>query len=104
MLKRFDFTSGDLSSHITRLTIYDDDFDTIVPLTFTESGGEEVERAIIQLYEERKLNVAANLLRCIVILSGYWKSSVSEIIAWNKKNNPLYGKYADDVEKYLLLI
>lgn len=66
---------------------------------------------IIDVYEEKRLNVAYNLALFIVWYSKIPKPrldneyfSIQEIIDSSKRNCPRYAKYADDVEKYLLLM
>ncbi|SRR5258708_9266387 len=61
--------------------------------------------AVIDTYEKRNLNVAANLVRAFIWLSkGYSWLSISEIVSWNKLYNLKFAKYEKDVEKYLVLI
>jgi hypothetical protein len=63
--------------------------------------------AVIDVYEKRKLNVAANLIRAFI---GYTKDrkrcwmSMEEIIAYNKQHTAKFYKYEKDVQKYLALI
>jgi len=61
--------------------------------------------SVIEIYEQKKLNVAANLalaIRWIVNANIYW--SIEGVIEVARKNVPKYAKYADDVDKYLMLI
>jgi|SRR5271165_6127027 len=57
---------------------------------------------VIKIYERRNLPVLHNLALAIKWLSSY--ASIHDIVSDNIKHNPLYTKYADDVEKYLMLI
>lgn len=65
---------------------------------------------VIKEYEKRGLNVAGNLALAFKkyvaqnIKGGYEKVSIQKITEANKTGNPYYAKYADEVEKYLLLI
>ena len=70
-------------------------------------GGSEVDVgiAVIQEYSQRNLNVAKNLM-----LSFIWNNkqypyySIQQIIDFNKKYNPLFPPYEEDLQKYLLLL
>ena len=61
--------------------------------------------AVIQEYSQRNLNVAKNLM-----LSFVWYNkqnpycSIQKIIDSNKKYNPLFPQYEEDLQKYLLLL
>jgi hypothetical protein len=64
-----------------------------------------VEVAIIDAYEKRNLNVAANLMKAILYHhKKYPHISVPQIIEWNKKYNPKFAKYETDLQKYLCLL
>lgn len=63
-----------------------------------------VEVAVINTYEKRNLPVAKNLLKSLQWYSKKYGWSFQETIEYNKKYNPKYAKYADEIEKYLLLI
>ncbi|SRR5258708_26539550 len=60
--------------------------------------------AIIDTYEKRNLNVAANLIRALIWLSKEYGLPISYIINWNKQYNPKFAKYEDQINKYLILI
>jgi hypothetical protein len=66
---------------------------------------------MFRVYEDRELNVGANMALAFKFWINYWNDNVDypsitleEIIKNNKKYNPLYEKYAKDIEKYLMLI
>jgi hypothetical protein len=60
--------------------------------------------AVIQEYSKRKLNVAANLAIAFVWLHKlYPYYSVQDLINYNKKYNPLFQQYEEDLNKYLVL-
>lgn len=64
-----------------------------------------IAEVIIQVYEPRGLNVAANMALCFKHYCdkfGDW--TMKNLINNTKKNVPEYAKYADDVEKYLMLV
>jgi hypothetical protein len=64
-----------------------------------------VGNAVIQEYSKRNLNVAANLAMAFVWLNKkYPWSSVEGIIDYNKKHNPLFLQYEEDLQKYLVLL
>jgi hypothetical protein len=61
--------------------------------------------AIIQEYSKRNLNVAKNL----VLALDWWQKqypywSIQKSIDHNKKYNPLFQQYEEDLQKYLVLL
>ena len=61
--------------------------------------------AIIEVYEKRNLNVAANLMKTILYLhKQYPDYSIQEIIEYNRKYNPKFAQYEEDINRYLLLL
>lgn len=59
---------------------------------------------IIQCYEERNLPVAKNLLKALIFHGKRYDFNLDFCIWMNKDRNPLYPKYAPEIEKLLLLI
>jgi hypothetical protein len=59
---------------------------------------------LIEVYEKRKLNVAANIVRYFIWHTKKYNSTISQIIEWNKAHNPKFAKYENDLQKYLCLI
>jgi hypothetical protein len=61
--------------------------------------------AVIQEYSKRNMNVAANL---VMAFKWYDKQyhflSIQKIIDFNKKCNPLFPQYEEDLQKYLVLL
>lgn len=75
------------------------------------NGGSGGWYGMFRVYEDKRLSVAANM----AVAFKYWSKTAStplidyiltiqDIIEDNKKYNPIYEKYAKDIEKYLLLI
>jgi hypothetical protein len=65
----------------------------------------EIAVAVIQEYSKRNLNVAANLALFII----WWQKkypdwSIQLIIDYNKKRNPLFSQYEENLQKYLVLL
>ena len=61
--------------------------------------------AVIEVYEKRNLNVAANLLAAILYLHKlYPHYPIQEIIEANRKDNPKFAQYEEDLNKYIPLI
>ncbi len=61
--------------------------------------------AVIEVYEKRNLNVAANLIRTILYLhKQYPDYSIQEIIEENRKYDPKFSLYEEDLNKYLCLL
>jgi hypothetical protein len=81
--------------------IVDDDW---VEVEVGVGVGVGVEVAVIQEYSKRDLPVAPNLVRAFQWYSKNYGTSIEQIIAWNKQDNPLYKDYENDIEKYLVLI
>ena len=65
----------------------------------------EVEIAVIQEYSKRKLNVGKNLMLAFVWYNKLnpWYS-IQQMIDFNKKYNPLFPQYEEDLQKYLPLL
>ena len=61
----------------------------------------DITNKIIEEYEKRNLNVAANL---ILWFRHYSCDIIQEQIFWATKHIENYDKYKDEIEKYLLLI
>ena len=53
--------------------------------------------AVIDVYERRNLNVAANLMLAMLYISKKWGYSVQEFIDYNKQYNPKFAKYEEEV-------
>src|ERR1700722_401751 len=61
--------------------------------------------AVIQEYSKRKLNVAANLIRCFKYHEKEYGWSITQQIAWAEKYQPLFTpELKADLQKYLALI
>ena len=62
--------------------------------------------AVIQEYSKRKLNVGKNLVLAFVWYSKLYPDwwSIQQMIERNKKYNPLFSQYEEDIQKYLLLL
>lgn len=80
-------------------TITDTDFTETVSTNEACPNNNPAEIAIIKTYEKRGLPVAANLLRYIIR-----SPNIDAKIRTNRKHNPYWHKYEDDVRKLLLLI
>ena len=83
----------------------DSDFGTVSGVVVDDGLGGGVGVAVIQEYSKRKLNVAANLALAFVWhnkLNPYY--SIQQMIERNKKYNPLFLQYEEDLQKYLLLL
>lgn len=60
---------------------------------------------VIDVYENRNLNVAANLVAAFQFINRRkYGTSISNIVKYNKKYNPKYPPYAAEVDKYLAWI
>ena len=95
--------------------IIDDDFEIITsatgsPMAYIGGGplGTLNAKALIFVYEERKLNVVANLIRMFLYEQNKYNdknwASIEKNIVKNTKFNEIFLKYKDEVEKYLLIV
>ena len=65
----------------------------------------EIWFAVIEEYNKRNLNVAANLAVAMIWWCKKYKAwSIENIIYLNNKYNPLFSQYEKDLQKYLLLL
>jgi len=60
--------------------------------------------AVIDVYERRNLNVAANLMLAILYISKEYGYSVQEFINRKKQYNPKFAKNEKELEQYMVLI
>jgi hypothetical protein len=89
-------------------TITDDDFSqkTVVSYVYDNIHCTRV-NAVISVYKNRKLNVAANIVRLLMHVANSDVNSnmlsIEQQIYDNIQYNYQYVKYKDEVDKYLLL-
>ena len=94
---------ADTKEHKWQYKLIDSDFE--VEVEFGVDVGVEIAVAVIDTYEKRKLNVAANLALAFLYLNkNYDNISIQQIINWNKQYNPKFAQYEKDLEKYMVLI
>src|SRR5258708_38131584 len=60
--------------------------------------------AIIDVYEKRSLNVAANIVRAFIWQNKQYGWPMSEIVKWDKQLNRKFAKYEEQLNKYLILL
>jgi hypothetical protein len=85
----------------------DSEFGTVSGVVAVEVGYVMVDIgiAIIQEYNKRNLNVAANLMRAFVWFNKkYPNLSIQQMIDDNRKYNPLFPPYEEKLQKYLILL
>ena|ERR1700722_5055766 len=82
------------------------DSDFICVVIGAEAAGVTAETdAVIQEYSKRKLNVAANLIRCFQFQEKKYGWSIAKQIAWAEQYQPLLTpEIKTDLQKYLTLI
>ena len=85
-----------------QLKIIDSDFEVVGVGVGVRVG---VGVSIIEVYEKRNLNVAANLIKFILYLhKKYPHYSIQQFIEDNRKYNPKFAQYEEDLNKYLSLL
>lgn len=83
--------------------IIDTDFiEAVIETEFQHQPG--ILSKLIEVYERHNLPVIPNFLRCLLFIHKEWGYKMSEIIDWNKQQNPRWHKYEQDIEKLLLLL
>src|SRR5258708_1080528 len=65
---------------------------------------ESVAISVIDTYEKRNLNVAANLFRAFIWLTKKYNRPISYIVNLDKQFNLKFAKYEEDLNKYLMLM
>ncbi len=60
--------------------------------------------AVINTYEKRNLNVAANLIKAFIWLNKEHHWPIIDIVNWNKQYNSKFAEYEEQISKYLILI
>lgn len=85
--------------------VIDTDFEEVIAIqkVVHKDGSPNEEMAVIEVYERRNLPVAPNLWKAVVYLAGYVDETVVEVVAWNRIVNPHWHKYADVIDKYMML-
>ena len=90
--------------HRYQYKIIDSDFEEVV-VVVGDWLGLGVGVAVIEAYEKRNLNVAANLIKVILYLhKQYTDYSIQKIIEDTRKYNPKFAKYEEELNKYLCLV
>jgi hypothetical protein len=80
--------------------LIDDDFNEYLDLT---GGTDKIISDIIKIYENKKLNVAAN----IILFFKYWMKTnyySLEAMLYYASKSISYSNYEDSINKYLLLL
>lgn len=85
------------------------EYDKIIDSDFIENrsplnGDIWIAEEIIKVYEQKKLNVALNLALAFKFMSTKFGWEIEECVNNTKHYVPDYAKYADDVNKYLMLM
>ena len=82
--------------------LIDDDFETVLVVDGAAAGDVEVE--IINYYEGRGLNVAANFVLYLQYYQKKYSYSISSVVELQEKYNSKFSKYKEDIQKLLLLL
>ena len=101
-IKSLEYKNG---KHSWEYELTDSDFGTVSGVGVGVGVGADVGIAVIQEYSKLKLNVGKNLMLAFVWYNKqYPYYSIQRIIDFNKKYNPLFSQYEEDLQKYLLLL
>jgi hypothetical protein len=84
--------------------LIDSEFGTVLGTVAADTFDVDVGSAVIQEYSKRNLNVAANLAVCLVWEHKKYGLPIQQTIDYNKKYNPLFLPYEEDIQKYFLLL
>jgi len=60
--------------------------------------------AVIRVYTDKGLPVLPNLIRALLYRHSICSFGLNNIIDRNKRLNPLYASYADEIDKLLVLV
>jgi hypothetical protein len=94
-------------SKVWSIIICDDDFEEDNIVVSADNISAAFLIATIKVYENKKLNVAFNLILCIKYLSSPFNTtswSMSNQINFYATNIPEFAKYKNDLEKYMVLM
>lgn len=95
---------------LDRYKIIDSDFEEIVNARriIGHTIYHWVEDAVIDLYEQKGLPVAPNLIKAMIYRSTsnprIWQSRVEQILAYGVNRNPKFVKYKSELERYMLIL
>jgi hypothetical protein len=90
--------------------LIDSDFRCVVvaitdPLAHAAGEAVEAPGSVIQEYSKRKLNVAANLVRCFKYQEKIYGWTIAQQIEWAEKWQPLFTpELKAELDKYLTLL
>jgi hypothetical protein len=85
--------------------LIDSDFGKVVVVVVVVAVAVADACAVIQEYSKRKLNVAANLVRCFRFHEKEYGNSIADQITWAEKWQPLFTpELKADLDKYLTLL
>jgi hypothetical protein len=91
--------------------IIDDDFIAPMPARLLTPEGYHIFSisanlgyAVIRVYTDKGLPVLPNLIRALLYRHSICSFGLNNIIDRNKRLNPLYASYADEIDKLLVLV
>ena len=84
--------------------IIDDDFIEPMPPRIARSTAANLGYAVIRVYTDKNLPVLPNLMRALLYRNSICAFGLHNIVERNKTLNPLYGQYADEIDKLLVLV
>ena len=88
--------SYEVVGHDGKIHLVDSDFEET-------SHHNHIGDAVVDVYEKRNLNVAANLVRSFLLWSKKYNHDIGTVIARNEAHHK-HPKYKEDIDKYLLLM
>ena len=84
-----------------RYRIVDDEFEEVAVAVTCDAV---VAVAVIDIYSKRGLPVAPNLFIALQWYGSKYNISIGQVIFWQKKYNPKFKQYEQEIEKYLALL
>ena len=90
--------------HSCEFELTDGEFGSVVGVGVGSAAGSAWAGAVIAEYSKRNLNVAANLMKLLLLYQKRYGYSIQQYIEWWMLYQPLFPQYKEKLEKYLVLI
>jgi hypothetical protein len=84
--------------------ITDDNFSEFIDIENLSNIGPELIVAVINIYENKQLPVAINIVKAILCFNKKYNWDIKQTLPVIRSQTPGFNKYEKDIEKYLLLL